>query len=86
MNSRREVRCIRRPDLEDLERFMWRCDAPYEKRRTGGGGVQLFARGRGGFMLAFWISEYISPGSTVEIVIWGNVALIGGCPQDRHPR
>lgn len=40
MNGRREVRCIGRPDLEDLERFMWRCDAPYEKRRTGGGGVR----------------------------------------------
>ena len=28
-NARREVFPVARPDLEDLERFMWACDAPY---------------------------------------------------------
>jgi hypothetical protein len=28
-------------------------------------------------MLAFWIAEYIQPGSTVDIVIGRNVALLG---------
>jgi len=78
MNARREVCCAGRPDLEDLERFMWAGDAPYEKRLTGDGGVELFAKGRGGFQLVLWIAEYIQPGSTVEIVIGGNVALLGG--------
>ena len=47
MNARREVCCAGRPDLEDLERFMWAGDAPYDKRLTGDGGVELFAKGRG---------------------------------------
>jgi hypothetical protein len=80
MNARREVCCAGRPDLEDLERFMWAGDAPYEKRLTGDGGrgVELFAKGRGGFQLAFWIAEYIQPGCTFDVVIGGNVALLGG--------
>ena len=45
MNARREACCARRPDLEDLERFMWAGDAPYAKRLTGDGGVELFAKG-----------------------------------------
>ena len=37
-NARREVFPVARPDLEDLERFMWACDAPYQKwvRRARG--------------------------------------------------
>ena len=37
-NARREVFPVARPDLEDLERFMWACDAPYQKwvGRDGG--------------------------------------------------
>lgn len=77
MNARREIRSLGRPDLEGLERFMWAADAPYEKRATGDGGVELFAKGRGGVMLAFWLADYIAPGSTVEIVIGGSVALPG---------
>jgi hypothetical protein len=58
LNARREVRCVGRPDLEDLERFMWAGDAPYEKRLTGDGGVELLAKGRGGFMLGFWLAAW----------------------------
>jgi len=52
MNARREVCSVGRPDLEDLERFMWAGDAPYEKRLTGDGGVELFAKGRGHLLRA----------------------------------
>ena len=39
---------------------MWAADAPYEKQLTGDGGAALLARG--GFMLAFWLAELITPG------------------------
>ena len=42
------------PDLEELERHMWDCDAPYEKREATMG-VQITARGRSATALLVWL-------------------------------
>lgn len=62
MNERREVFPVGQPDLEDLEDFMWSLDAPYVKHPRADGGVALYAKGRGGMMLAFWLKDLIVPG------------------------
>jgi hypothetical protein len=85
MNAQREVCSVGRPDLDDLEQFMWATDAPYEKRPTGDGGVALFANGRGGFMLAFWLAGYVEPhgwwsnraGTTVRSRV--GIRVLPGC-------
>lgn len=42
-------------DLDDLDRHMWDCDAPYEKRVTLLAGVELRARGRSAIMFSKWL-------------------------------
>ncbi len=55
MNEAREVP-VKEPDLADLERHQWACDAPYTVQPTTcGGGVALLARGRSAIVLAEWL-------------------------------
>ena len=42
-------------DFDELDRFMFETDAPYEKRRSSEGGAQLTARGRAAVCLAVWL-------------------------------
>jgi hypothetical protein len=65
LDETREIFPVGRPDLEELDRFMWAHDAPYEKQLSEAGGVALFAKGRGGQMLAEWIIRLIAAGATI---------------------
>jgi hypothetical protein len=55
---------VKEPDLADLDRHMWSCDAPYEKSVTKHGGVEIRARGRSAIVLGVWIEGIL--GATGE--------------------
>jgi len=50
---------VARPDPEDLERFMWETDSPYEQRRTNDGGIEIVAKGRSAVTLLVWLEEVV---------------------------
>jgi hypothetical protein len=52
---------LKPPDLAELERHMWRCDAPYEKRVTTMGGAEIGAAGRSAIVLAVWLEGLLAP-------------------------
>lgn len=60
MDEHREVYPVREPDLDDLERHMWAADAPYQKRVTSLGGVELGARGRSAVVVLVWVEGLLS--------------------------
>ena len=53
---------VGRPDLDELDRAMWNADAPYEKRMSRGGGVQVVANGRSAIALVAWLTKLIEEG------------------------
>lgn len=53
-------------DFEDLHRFMAEHDAPYEKRISSTGGVELLARGASAQFLATWLSTALFSGIRVK--------------------
>ena len=55
-----EVFPVTEPDLADLDRHMWSCDAPYEKSVTKMGGVELRARGRSAVTLSVWLEQLVT--------------------------
>ncbi len=55
MDEHREIYPVREPDLDDLERHMWAADAPYSKRVTSLGGVELGATGRSAVVMLVWL-------------------------------
>src|ERR1700730_4024991 len=59
MDEHREVFPVARPDADDLERFMWETDSPYEHRRTGDGGVEILAKGRAAVTLLVWLEKLV---------------------------
>jgi len=63
MGDDREVCPVGRPDFDALDRYMWERDAPYHKELMEDGGAALFAKGRGGEMLALWVAELIAAGA-----------------------
>lgn len=50
---------VAEPDLDDLDRHMWKLDAPYEKRVSTMGGVQIMANGRSAVSLAVWLERLL---------------------------
>jgi hypothetical protein len=48
------------PDWNQLERFMWETDSPYEKRLTTSGGAEIRARGRSAVTLVSWLVDELS--------------------------
>jgi hypothetical protein len=46
MDERGEIFPVAAPDLSDLDRVMWNADAPFERRPTTDGGVEVLAQGR----------------------------------------
>jgi hypothetical protein len=57
VDGRRELFPVKQPDAEDLERFMFDADAPYDRRPTRDGGLELLARGRSAVCLLVWLEE-----------------------------
>lgn len=62
MDRHGEVFPVAAPDLDDLERHMWGCDAPYEKRVATTGGVELGAVGRSAVVLLVWLEGLVRVG------------------------
>jgi len=61
-DERGDVYPVGRPDIADLDRFMWETDSPFERRLTPDGGVEMVARGRSAVMLAQWLQELVRQG------------------------
>jgi hypothetical protein len=61
-DERGDVFPLGRPDLADLDRFMWDTDSPFERRQTADGGVEIVARGRSALTLAVWLQQLIERG------------------------
>ncbi len=67
MDERGSVFPVAKPDVGDLDRFMWNVDSPFEKRLTADGGVEILAKGRSAIALLVWLEGIVgvegAPGS-----------------------
>jgi hypothetical protein len=52
---------VAKPDVDDLDRFMFDTDSPYQHRRTGDGGIEIVASGRSAVTLLTWLEDVVSP-------------------------
>jgi hypothetical protein len=50
---------VAKPDADDLDKFMFETDSPYEHRRTTHGGIEILARGRSAVTLLVWLEELV---------------------------
>jgi hypothetical protein len=50
---------VSEPDLADLERFMWRLDAPYVSKKTSVGGVAIEAKNRSAIVIWEWLDGHL---------------------------
>lgn len=51
---------VRQPDLEDLNKHMWDCDAPYVKRSINPEVVEIDAQGRSAIALWEWLDDHLT--------------------------
>jgi len=65
MNERREIFPVARPDADDLAKFMWATDSPYEHRRTAHGGLEIRAAGRSAITLLIWLEQLVRSAPTL---------------------
>jgi hypothetical protein len=59
MDERGSVFPVAKPDVADLDRFMWNVDSPFEKRLTAAGGVEILAKGRSAIALLVWLEGIV---------------------------
>jgi hypothetical protein len=59
MDEHGEIFPVVVPDLSDLDRFMWKGDAPFERRPTTDGGMEILARGRSAEVLVDWLTGIV---------------------------
>jgi hypothetical protein len=60
MDERGEIFPVAAPDLADLDRLMGNADAPFDRRPTTDGGVEVLAKGRSAKVLLLgWLTEII---------------------------
>ena len=59
LDEHREAVLVSAPDLEELDRYMWKHDSPYQKREVKFGGVELLAKGRSAIHLAGWLTDLL---------------------------
>ena len=62
VDKRGDIFPVGRPDVADLDRFMWDTDAPFQRRLTADGGVEIIAKGRSAMALAVWLQELVDQG------------------------
>ena len=62
MDSHGVIFPVARPDVDDLDGFMWAVDSPYEKQASSDGGVQIVARGKSAVTLLVWLGDLIAAG------------------------
>jgi hypothetical protein len=66
-DKRREIFPVAKPDADDLERFMFETDSPYDQRRTSDGGIEILARGRSAVTLLVWLEEIVRPAAVRSV-------------------
>jgi hypothetical protein len=59
MDERGSVLPVAKPDIADLDRFMWNVDSPFERRPTTDGGVEILAKGRSAIALLVWLEGIV---------------------------
>jgi hypothetical protein len=59
MDERGKIFPVTRHHLEDIDRFMWNSDSPFERRPTIYGGVEILAKGRAAIPLLFWLEGIV---------------------------
>jgi len=62
MDDRGDVFPVGRPEVADLDQFMWDTDSPFERRSTADGGIEIRAEGRSAVTLTVWLRELIERG------------------------
>jgi hypothetical protein len=55
LDERGQVFPVAKPDVGDLDKFMWDVDSPFERRPTTDGGVEILAKGRSAVTLLVWL-------------------------------
>jgi hypothetical protein len=67
MDERGSVFPVAKPDVADLDRFMWNVDSPFERSPTTDGRFEIFAKGRSAIALLVWLDGIVgverAPGS-----------------------
>jgi hypothetical protein len=63
LDAHREAYPVCEPDLADLERYMWKLDAPYVRRSTSVGGSLIEAKGRSA-IVSLGLLRVVCPGKT----------------------
>jgi hypothetical protein len=58
-DERGDIFPVGKPDADDLDKFMFEVDAPYEHRRTSDGGIELVAKGRSAICLLVWLERLL---------------------------
>jgi hypothetical protein len=61
MDEHGEIFPVARPDADDLDKFMFETDSPYEHRRTSDGGIEILAKGRSAVTLLVWLEDIVRP-------------------------
>jgi hypothetical protein len=59
MDERGSVFPVAKPDVKDLDRFMWKVDSPYDKHVTTHGGIEILAKGRSAIAVAAWLEGIV---------------------------
>lgn len=66
MAEDRTVFPVAQPDADDLDQFMFDADAPYERRRTSDGGIEIVAKGRSAICLLVWLEDIVAPAPVTD--------------------
>jgi hypothetical protein len=59
MDDRGEIFPVAQPNADDLDRFMFETDSPYEHRSTSDVGIEIQAKGRSAVTLLVWLEEIV---------------------------
>jgi hypothetical protein len=59
VDERGSVFPVAKPDVADLDGFMWDTDSPFERRPTTDGGVEILAKGRSAVTLLVWLEGIV---------------------------
>jgi hypothetical protein len=66
MDQRGDIFPVARPDVADLDRYMWETDSPFERRLTADGGVEIVAKGRSAITLVVWLQDLVGHGNGAD--------------------
>ena len=62
VDKRGDIFPVGRPDVGDLDKFMWETDSPFERRSTAYGGLEIVAKGRSAVTLVVWLRALVERG------------------------